>query len=56
MQLMVIFTKCHEGQLYLKLQKWLIWTKVANAWVGMNRIPCSTCTIIEPIIEAMLKY
>ncbi len=25
----------------LKLQKWLIWAKVANAWVGMDMIPCS---------------
>jgi hypothetical protein len=34
-------TKCHEGQLYLKLQKWLIWTQVAKACVGMDMIPYS---------------
>ncbi len=27
--------------MYLKLQKWLYWTKVANVWVGMDKIPCS---------------
>ncbi len=37
----IVFTKCHGGQLDLKSQKWLIWTQVANAWVGMDRIPCS---------------
>jgi hypothetical protein len=26
--------------LYLKAQKWLIWIEVANAWVGMGKIPC----------------
>jgi hypothetical protein len=37
----VIFTKCHGDKSYLKSQKWLIWTKVINAWVGMDKIPCS---------------
>ncbi len=41
MWLLVVFTKCHKGQSYLKLQKWLIWIKVANTWVGMDKIPCS---------------
>ncbi len=27
--------------MYLKSQKWLYWTKVANVWVGMDKIPCS---------------
>ncbi len=41
MWLLVIFTKCHKGQEYLKWQKWLIWTKVANTWVGMGMTLCS---------------
>jgi hypothetical protein len=36
-----MFTKYHGRQSYLKLQNWLIWTKVANTWVGMDRIPCN---------------
>ncbi len=39
MQLQFVFTKCHEGQSYVKLQKWLIWIEVVNAWVGMEMIP-----------------
>jgi hypothetical protein len=41
MRLPVVFTKCPKGQSYLKLKKWYIWIEVANAWVGMDRIPCS---------------
>ncbi len=42
------FTKCHEGHLYLKLQKWLIWTKFANAWLRMDMIPCNeSCTRLK---------
>ncbi len=33
-----VTTKCHGGQFYLKSQKWLIWTKVANTWVEMDKI------------------
>jgi hypothetical protein len=39
MQLPIVFTKCHGGQSYLKLQKWLIWKEVTNTWVGKERIP-----------------
>jgi len=41
MRLLVIFTKCHRKQLYLKSQKWSIWIKVANVWLGMDKILCS---------------
>ncbi len=27
--------------MYLKSQKWVIWTEVTNAWVGMDKIPYS---------------
>jgi hypothetical protein len=41
MQLHVNFTKCHGGQSHPWLQKWLIWSHVANAWIGMDSIPRS---------------
>ncbi len=41
MQLLVVFTKCHRGQLYLKSQKWLIWREVTKTWIRKERIPCS---------------
>jgi hypothetical protein len=41
MQFQVILTSCHGKQSHLQSQKWLLWTRVANAWVGMDMIPCS---------------
>jgi hypothetical protein len=38
MWLPILFTKCHKRWSYIKLQKWLIWTQVANTWVGMDKI------------------
>jgi len=55
MWLQVVFNKHHKRHSHLKLQKWLIWTQVANSWVGMDIILCNGSKLTQMAFSLLVN-